>query len=188
MGKEILGERPAFGLAQQGSPPLGFSHWDAALMLLVSPQKGFTPLHVAAKYGKVDVAEVLLERDAQPNAAGKVGVSPPTGPTKYWREGRRPFQWVDLPRASLSAERSHPPARGRAPQQPGCRQSAAAQGSLPAQRGLGKRQVALWKRSWLRCFGGVEGLEQQQVHGLGRARVPKDCAELGNRSFQEAAR
>lgn len=59
-------------------------------MLLVSPQKGFTPLHVAAKYGKVDVAEVLLERNAQPNAAGKVGMSPPTGLNKYWWERQKP--------------------------------------------------------------------------------------------------
>lgn len=42
------------------------------LMACVSPQKGFTPLHVAAKYGKVRVAELLLEHDAHPNAAGKV--------------------------------------------------------------------------------------------------------------------
>lgn len=49
-----------------------------ALTACVSPQKGFTPLHVAAKYGKARVAEVLLERDAHPNAAGKVSVpSPP---------------------------------------------------------------------------------------------------------------
>lgn len=48
-----------------------------ALTDCVSPQKGFTPLHVAAKYGKARVAEVLLERDAHPNAAGKVSVPLP---------------------------------------------------------------------------------------------------------------
>lgn len=46
-----------------------------ALRLCISPQKGFTPLHVAAKYGKVDVAEVLLEHNAAPNAAGKVSAA-----------------------------------------------------------------------------------------------------------------
>lgn len=40
--------------------------------MFVCEQKGFTPLHVASKYGKVDVAELLLERAANPNAAGKV--------------------------------------------------------------------------------------------------------------------
>ena len=44
------------------------------VMGCLSPQKGFTPLHVAAKYGKVDVAELLLVHDAHPNAAGKVRV------------------------------------------------------------------------------------------------------------------
>ncbi|XP_050795783.1 ankyrin-1 isoform X6 [Gopherus flavomarginatus] len=38
--------------------------------------QGFTPLHVAAKHGKVDVARVLLEHDAHPNAAGKNGLTP----------------------------------------------------------------------------------------------------------------
>lgn len=35
-------------------------------------QKGFTPLHVAAKYGSLDVAKLLLQRKALPDDAGKV--------------------------------------------------------------------------------------------------------------------
>lgn len=35
-------------------------------------QKGFTPLHVAAKYGSLEVAKLLLQRRASPDSAGKV--------------------------------------------------------------------------------------------------------------------
>lgn len=38
----------------------------------LSLQKGFTPLHVAAKYGNMEVANLLLQRSASPDAAGKV--------------------------------------------------------------------------------------------------------------------
>ena len=40
--------------------------------LTTSPQKGFTPLHVASKYGSLDVAKLLLQRCAPPDSAGKV--------------------------------------------------------------------------------------------------------------------
>uniref|UniRef100_A0A3Q1EFS7 Ankyrin 3 n=1 Tax=Acanthochromis polyacanthus TaxID=80966 RepID=A0A3Q1EFS7_9TELE len=39
-------------------------------------QKGFTPLHVAAKYGKLEVANLLLQKNAPPDAAGKSGLTP----------------------------------------------------------------------------------------------------------------
>lgn len=38
----------------------------------MSLQKGFTPLHVAAKYGKIEVANLLLQKSAPSDAAGKV--------------------------------------------------------------------------------------------------------------------
>lgn len=44
----------------------------AITSFLFSPQKGFTPLHVAAKHGSLDVAQLLLQRKALPDDAGKV--------------------------------------------------------------------------------------------------------------------
>uniref|UniRef100_M4ATT3 Ankyrin 3 n=1 Tax=Xiphophorus maculatus TaxID=8083 RepID=M4ATT3_XIPMA len=38
--------------------------------------KGFTPLHVAAKYGKIEVANLLLQKNAPVDAAGKSGLTP----------------------------------------------------------------------------------------------------------------
>lgn len=44
---------------------------DSASYFIFS-QKGFSPLHVAAKYGKMEVASLLLHKRAAPDAAGKV--------------------------------------------------------------------------------------------------------------------
>uniref|UniRef100_A0A670IQJ1 Ankyrin 3 n=1 Tax=Podarcis muralis TaxID=64176 RepID=A0A670IQJ1_PODMU len=46
------------------------------LMEMLLLQKGFTPLHVAAKYGKIEVANLLLQKNASPDAAGKSGLTP----------------------------------------------------------------------------------------------------------------
>lgn len=43
--------------------------------LSLPPQKGFTPLHVAAKYGSLEVAKLLLQRRASPDAAGSVSAA-----------------------------------------------------------------------------------------------------------------
>lgn len=40
--------------------------------MIAHEQKGFTPLHLAAKYGNIQVAKLLLARQAPINAQGKV--------------------------------------------------------------------------------------------------------------------
>ena len=39
-------------------------------------KKGFTPLHLAAKYGNINVTSLLLQRQAPVDAEGKNGVTP----------------------------------------------------------------------------------------------------------------
>jgi ankyrin len=46
-------------------------------------QKGFTPLHIAAKYGHMKVARQLLAKDADPNVQGKNGLTPLHVATHY---------------------------------------------------------------------------------------------------------
>ena len=39
-------------------------------------QAGFTPLHLAAQEGHVDMTNLLLKNDADPNAKAKNGLAP----------------------------------------------------------------------------------------------------------------
>jgi ankyrin len=44
--------------------------------LSATTKKGFTPLHLAAKYGNLSVAKLLLQKDSPVDAQGKVIISP----------------------------------------------------------------------------------------------------------------
>lgn len=52
-------------------------------LLSVPLQKGFTPLHIAAKYGNIKVARLLLQKDANPDVQGKNGLTPLHVATHY---------------------------------------------------------------------------------------------------------
>ena len=52
-------------------------------LLLVWTQRGFTPLHVAAKYGHLKVAEMLVNKGVDPNFDGKNGLTPLHVATHY---------------------------------------------------------------------------------------------------------
>jgi len=140
------------------------------VMGCLSPQKGFTPLHVAAKYGKVDVAELLLARDAHPNAAGKVSVAPVAvgGVVCY---GERLCLTCLCP--LCSPERPDATARGRAPQQPGDRQAAASQGGLPTQLSLGKARLGAPEDVGMCCVSniGTALLLHPDTHGACRGPI-----------------
>lgn len=46
-------------------------------------QKGFTPLHIAAKYGNAKVTKLLLQKHGNPNVEGKNGLAPLHVATHY---------------------------------------------------------------------------------------------------------
>lgn len=48
-------------------------------------QRGFTPLHVAAKYGNLKVVQMLIRRGTNPNVEGKNGLTPLHVATHYNR-------------------------------------------------------------------------------------------------------
>jgi len=50
---------------------------------MLSLQKGFTPLHVAAKYGHLRAARLLLKRGSDPNVEGRNGLTPLHVATHY---------------------------------------------------------------------------------------------------------
>jgi len=56
---------------------------DELYAVLCVLQKGFTPLHIAAKYGSVPIAKILLSKGASPNAEGKNGLTPLHVATHY---------------------------------------------------------------------------------------------------------
>lgn len=53
------------------------------MSLLFDLQKGFTPLHIAAKYGQLKVAKLLLQKEANPDIQGKNGLTPLHVATHY---------------------------------------------------------------------------------------------------------
>jgi len=49
---------------------------DHQASLSAATKKGFTPLHLAAKYGNLKVSRLLITRGAAVDAEGKNGVTP----------------------------------------------------------------------------------------------------------------
>ena len=62
---------------------LCFCCFDDSSCVVCMQQKGFTPLHIAAKYGNVPISKILLSKGASPNAEGKNGLTPLHVATHY---------------------------------------------------------------------------------------------------------
>lgn len=58
-----------------------FNLWNSLLWFVL--QKGFTPLHIAAKYGNAKVTKLLLQKSGNPNVEGKNGLAPLHVATHY---------------------------------------------------------------------------------------------------------
>uniref|UniRef100_A0A8C3F9M0 Ankyrin 1 n=1 Tax=Chrysemys picta bellii TaxID=8478 RepID=A0A8C3F9M0_CHRPI len=77
-GNRELAQVPGTGGCSQG-PSLSAVSWSvcgAALTRPFSPQTGFTPLHIAAHYENLNVAQLLLNRGASVNFTPQNGITP----------------------------------------------------------------------------------------------------------------
>jgi len=53
------------------------------MFVVVIKQRGFTPLHMSAKFGKLKVAQLLLDKGADANVEGKYKLTPLHVATHY---------------------------------------------------------------------------------------------------------
>ena len=56
---------------------------DKQYFVVEHAQRGFTPLHMAAKFGKLKVAQLLLDKGADANVEGKYKLTPLHVSTHY---------------------------------------------------------------------------------------------------------
>ena len=83
-GQSLLSTISLFSLLYDINKCTSLMRW----LVVVEPctlcmQRGFTPLHMAAKFGKLRVARLLLDRGADANAEGKYRLTPLHVATHY---------------------------------------------------------------------------------------------------------
>ena len=93
-----------FTACQVGDRPgvLAFLKADPALVHAGSKKDGSTPLHVAAAYGQVTVAKLLLERGAEVDARSEIGGATPLHQAASWGRAEM-VRWLAGQGADLSA-------------------------------------------------------------------------------------